>query len=207
MPRLSLGKIEQALANPAAFRAQLDAGGGGGFGYTYHAALRNGIYRFHSTADANDAIDYLDRSIRESAKLTSVARRQATVEKLEWYTEEYLARGWPTFSARLRLEIPVPLRAAGSLTCTGEIGRVDLKPSGGYAAWLFPSEVDANWRDELRMPLLQRFLARDLGAPPSDIDVGMYDFINRGVVSVQYDDLSLAAAERRFRRLVRQLGY
>jgi hypothetical protein len=206
--RLALGSIEEALANPVAFRERADAGDGGGFGYTYASALRNAIYRYHSANDRDDAADYLEDSIQNSKTLRSAQRRAETLEQLDWYIEEHATLGWPTFDTRVRVSVPVPARAADTLKCTGEVGRIDLVPSGGYAAWLFTSSVAHDWRKELRMPLLQATLADvTLGAPANEIQVGIYDFSAREVISTTFSDKAIHAARRRFRRLVSDLGF
>jgi hypothetical protein len=206
--RLALGAIEDALANPAAFRARADAGDGGGFGYTYASALRNAIYRYHSTRDRDVAVKYLEESIRNSKTLKSAQRRAETVDQLDWYIEMHAALGWPTFDTRVRLSIPVPSRAAESLTCTGEVGRIDMVPTGGYAAWLFASSVSPAWRDELRMPLLQGAVADvTLAVPTNEIQVGIYNFATRQVLSTTFTDSAIRSARRRFTRLVSDLGF
>jgi hypothetical protein len=206
--RLALGAIEEALANPAAFRARADARDGGGFGYTYASALRNAIYRYHSTRDRDDAAEYLEESIQNSKKLRSAQRRAETIDQLDWYIEQHSALGWPTFDTRVRVSIPVPARAADSLTCTGEVGRIDMVPMGGYASWLFASSVKPGWHDELRMPLLQGTLADvTLAVPTNEIRVGIYDFSARNVLSITFADNAIRAARRRFNRLVSDLGF
>jgi hypothetical protein len=206
--RLSLGAIEAALANPAAYRAGVEAGDGGGFGYTYANALRNGIYRYHSTMDRDAASEYLDESIRRSKKLKSTQRRIETLEQLDWYMDQHAALNWPTFDTRLRVKVPVPARAADSLTCTGEVGRVDLVPSGGYAGWLFVSTLGTNWQQELRMPLLQGVLAAEiLNVATEEVQVGIYDFGGRQAVRTRFDDTTVRRARRRFSRLVTDMGF
>ena len=206
--RLAIGAIEEALANPAAFRARADAGDEAGFGYTYASALRNAIYRYHSTRNRVDAARYLEESIQNSKKLRSAQRRAETLDQLDWYIEHHAALGWPTFDTRVRIAIPIPARAADSLKCSGEVGRIDMIPNGGYAAWLFASSVSPDWRDELRMPLLQGTLASiTLAVPVSEIRVGIYDFATRNVLSAIYSDSAIRAAKRRFGRLVSDLGF
>jgi len=205
--RLALGAIEEALVNPAAFRARADAGEQTQFGYTYASALRNAIYRYHSTGDREDAAEYLEATIQKSKKLRSTKRRSETIDQLDWYVEQHAALGWPTFDTRVRISIPVPPRAAVSLTCTGEVGRIDMVPRGGYAAWLFASSVRPEWRYELRLPLLQVALAATLGVPNNEIQVGIYDFYARVVLSTTYPDSAIRAARRRFNRLVSNLGF
>ena len=206
--KLALGAIQDALANPAAFRARADAGNGGSFGYTYANALRNAIYRYHRTMNRDDAAEYLEATIRNSARLKSDKRRLETVEQMDWYIDQHAALGWPTFDTRVRVRISVPARASESLICTGEVGRIDLVPSGGYAAWLFVSSLNSEWKNELRLPLLQSTLAgHTLGVPNDEIQVGAYDFENRQVVRTSYADSVIRAARRRFSRLVADLGF
>jgi len=206
--KLALGKIEEAIANPAAFRARADAGDDGGFGYTYASALRNAVYHYHSSGDRDAAAEYLEETIQNSKNLKSPQRRADTIDQLDWYIDQHADLGWPTFDTRVRVSVAVPARAVGSLSCTGEVVRIDMVPAGGYAAWLIASTVDADWQDELRMPLLQGVLADvTLGVDSSEIQVGIYDFSARNVVSTTYADSSIRAARRRFSRLVSDLGF
>ena len=206
--KLALGKIEDALTNPAAFRARADAGDDDRRGYTYASALRHAIYRYHNSMDRDDAVEYLEATIQNSQKLKSTHRRAETVDQLDWYIDQHTALAWPTFDTRVRVRIPVPLRARASLICTGEVGRIDMVPAGGYAAWLFASNVSAAWQNELRFPLLQGVLADETLAVPSDeIRVGLYDFSSRAVHSATYGAKDIASARGRFARLVTALGF
>lgn len=208
MPRLPLGQIEAALENPSAFRRRIEGGEEGSFGETYGGALRHAIFRYHKTTDVGEAYAYLESRLENSARLRSAARKLETLEQLVWYMEEHRSRAWQTFETGLRLHVPMPEGTSADLVCSGEITRIDLVPSGGYAAWIASGSVRASWQSELRFPLIQHALATStLFVPLGEVSVGVYDLARMQVMLHQYTHRATASARTRFRRLVRSLGY
>lgn len=208
MSPLPIGDIEVALGNPAAYKRTLSASTKGGFGVTYMSMLRHAIFKYHSTRDAVLAMDYLRSKLEASSHLRSPARRAETVEQLEWYLEDHIQRRWETFQTRLNLELVLPSRIPDDFKCSGEVARIDLVPSGGYAAWLIVGDVDLSWRTELRFALIQGAIAaRTLSVPPNDVQVGVCAVKSRTVGLMRHSALEVSAAYRRFDRLLQDLGY
>ena len=54
--------------------------------------------------------------------------------------------------------------------------------AGGSKLWLLAGSTD-EWRTQLRMPLLQRWLAGRLGAPDSDVTVGFCFFFTSAAMT------------------------
>lgn len=205
--RLALGQLEDARQDPAGYRARMNSARPGSFGDTYMGALRQAIFLYHKTAQAGQAHTYLQHRLDRSKRLTSVSRRADTLDQLDWYTDEHQSRAWPTFQCALRLVVPLPAGPAGDLVCSGEIMRVDLVPSGGYAAWLMGSELILQWNTQLRFPIIQSALAGTLGVSIDNVSVGIYDFANRQIESRQYSEQEVRSARRAFNKLVRDLGF
>src|SRR5205814_1725076 len=103
----------------------------------------------------------------------------------------------------------VPVRgAADDFVCSGEVSRIDLVPTGGYAAWFFVQELEPDWEEQLRFPIVQGTLARvTLKVPHRELRVGVYDFGKRRTVSRRYSSREIAMATHRLARLVRTLGF
>lgn len=206
MPRLPLGDLEEARRDPGAYRRKLDAAAEKRYGNTYMGVLRQTIFRYHRTGDVGDAYDYLETRLAHGG-FRSPRRKSETFDQLDWYVDEFTNRGWPTFQTGLRVAVPLPAEARPDLICSGEVSRVDIVPSGGYAGWLFRSKA-AGWADELRMPILQQVLASDvLGVPLAEIRVGVYSFAEQVLGSRCYSEAEVKAAFLGLERLLVRMGY
>jgi hypothetical protein len=207
MARLPLGHLEDALRNPAAYRLRMREGSESRFGETYVGALRQTIFRYHASGNADEAYTYLEQRLANSARLQSGRRANETLENLDWYVEEHRSRGWPTFQAGVRLVVPYPGRLAPDIVCSGEIGRLDLKPTGGYAGWVISGDTGPGWEDQLRFPLMQDALAQVvLGVPDQEVSVGVCDFTRRQALLTSFSGKEIVRARRRFGELLRQLA-
>lgn len=207
-PRIPLGDIENALRDPSAYRSQLESGNEQVFGETYAGALRQAIFRYHSTKDSQVALAYLEGRLTNSQRLRNPARIRETMDDLEWYVDEHATRGWQTFQAPVRLMIPPPLAFVAPPVCSGEVGRLDLVPAGGYAGWLFSGDVGVGWERQIRFPLIQHGLSvGPLGVSPSEIQVGVCDFRARRVALHRYSDGEIARARGRLTQLLKSLGF
>lgn len=204
MSRLPLGDLETALMDPKAYRTRLDRGRDSGFGPSYFGCLRIALLRYHESKDIVAAKRYLEESLD---RFKNIWRRAETLEQFEWYVEEHVGRGWPTFKTRLRIRVPLPEWITADLYCSGEIPRVDLVPAGGYAAWLFRSREQKGWEQELQMPLIQDTLAKLLKVPVEEVQVGLYSFEERFVASHIYSYREIERSHRALTNLLRGMGY
>lgn len=206
MPRLPLGHLEDALRNPPAYRLRMNAGTSSPFGETYAGALRQTIFRYHASGDADEAYRYLEQRLANSGRLRSGRRVNETLENLEWYVEEHRRRAWPTFQVGLRLIVPSSSRAPSDIVCSGEVARLDLMPAGGYAGWMISGDTEPGWESQLRFPLIQNALARTtFGVPDSEVSVGVYDFASRRALLTSYSEPEIRRATRRLGELLRAL--
>jgi hypothetical protein len=206
MPRLPLRELEEVRKSPSVYRAKLDQSMASVYRGTYFGALRDAILRFHKIHnDIVQARAYLEVRL---ARFTDVKRCEQMMDWLEWYVEEYSARGWLMFETRLRIAVPLPHWAPTDLVCSGEVTRVDLVPTGGYAAWLIQSRGAADWFCELRMPLIQGTVAQHiLKVPISEVSVGVYSLEEQIVDLRCYSQMEIDQAHSNLADLLRQMGY
>jgi hypothetical protein len=206
MPRIPLRELEEARANPAAYRRTLLTPSTTQFRASYFGALRDAISRYHRTnSDAHQAREYLDRRLRF---FSNAQRCDEIMEQLEWYIGEVERRRWPTFQVRPNVSVPLTTRGNTPLSCSGQLGRIDLVPTGGYAAWLFKGDDLGGWEGELRMPLIQETVASTLlSVPASEVQVGVYAFSVRQVARRTFTDREIQEARRELDRLVRAMGF
>jgi hypothetical protein len=206
MPRLALGRMEEALIAPAEFRAALDSQNERRFGETYRSALRHAVIRYHGNGDGVAAVEYLRNRFENSSRLRNADRILDTIDQLEWYVSQHTTQHWLTAQSPLRIVVPMPSNTV-DLTCSGELLRLDLNPAGGYVGWTLFADAPQTWSTELRFPLIQSSLAASLGVSPDEIGVGIIDSVNHSVERISYGALDLRRAKRRFARLVSALGY
>lgn len=204
MPRLPLGHLEVALKDPKAYRKKLDAVRDSGFGQSYFNYLRIALLKYHDSKDRVAARRYLEEKLE---RFKSAWRQSETLEQFEWYIEEHTRRRWPTFETRLRVRVLLPEWVTADLYCSGEIPRVDLIPTGGYAAWLFKSREPEGWEEQLQMPLIQDTVAQLLNVPIDEVQVGLYAFQEMSVASRVYTRREIDRSHTVLANLLREMGY
>jgi len=116
------------------------------------------------------AIDYVeDAFYRRGFRLEHLDRY---IEYLYWY--EHVLKSNPDWEM-IVLRDKINYKIRNDLTLSGEVGRLDLA-SGGYNVWLFEESASQNWKNELRMPILQAYYAAEFGAHLNEVAVGVYSF-------------------------------
>lgn len=202
-PRIPLGDLKKASEDPTKYRAKLSNFSGGYRGSVYFNALRNAIFNYHKPDwTATQAEQYLERSLENHP---NALRKAEVSEQLRWYVGEYVARGWTTFRTRLNVSVPLPSWASSDLSVSGEISRIDLVPSGGYAGWLLLSGNAGAWRDELRMPLIQKMLAQEMNITSDEITVGVYALREGKVEHTSYSAREIKTAHFSLENLLLEL--
>lgn len=206
MAKIPFGELEEASRNPGAYRSKLENPTEKKMGATYVGALRQTIFRFHARGDYQEAHVYLENRLTHP-RLTNATKRAATLDQFDWYVDEYTARAWVLSQTQLRLVIPLS-RGPGDLICSGEVARLDVVPTGGYAAWLFSSSFSPDWRTELRMPLVQGAVAQHvLRVPFQEVQVGIYGFNAHVAGTHQYSDVEIIEARTGLDNLLATMGF
>jgi hypothetical protein len=199
---ISHREIAKCEANPQAW-VRARKGDSTFYGFGYNQVLVLGIYRFHRTGSASQARSYLqDLLTRHSARLRTTAKAQDVLGRFDSY------RQWMAGSQTAVAEHRVRLNAqmGGFLSIGGEISRVDVTGPGyrGVILGSFPSD----WRDELRMPLIQLALALRYQRPAEQFSVGVQELDGSSLAMTSYSLQQIEAARAEFRALgsnVRQI--
>ncbi len=105
--------------------------------------------------------------------------------RLDDYVADYLKLNQPVVQTNKRVQFN---KIAGHLV-SGAIGRLDMIPTGGFAATNFELRA-SNWKSQLRTPIIQQAIADELGRPPSEIRAGMYC-----IASGDHEYVTLSATE------------
>lgn len=122
--------------------------------------------------------------------------------------EEYQRRrGWVTTEIMRRIVIDLPLWAPADLVISGEISRMDIVPTGGYARWLFRNNDVRGWDRELRMPLIQETIAYEMSVSLEEVMVGVYGFQQQVTDQRNYSIDEVRSARLSLEDLLRQLGF
>ena len=174
--RLSLSQLEAARKRPGAFAAA-QLGTFSGIRPTFFSFWVFAAKWYHKLLKDNDprsaekAHDYLLQHCR--AKLSNDpdfdTKLAFHARKLDEYIASHAALNQPTVQTNKRVlfkNIP------GHLV-SGVVGRLDIVPTGGFAATNFTARR-SNWQKELRTAIIQYSLAEELRRPLSEISVGMY---------------------------------
>ena len=166
--KLSHSELEAFRTNPHAF---VDRGDGrfariGMFRY-WQFALRT----YHKEG-RQAALARLDGNLTNHFKTTKPnLRKFADLKRqLAAYAMSFEALGHVAVEVQSRLNAnPCP-----NLQVGGEIARLDLVPTGGYAVFLFWKEGGDGWRNQIRFPVVQQHFSSKLAAPLKEITVGVY---------------------------------
>jgi hypothetical protein len=166
--KLSHSELEAFRTNPQAFVDRHD----GGF-------ARIGMFRYWQFAlrtyhkqGRQAALAQLDGDLSSHFKATKPNLRKFAELKrqLGAYATSFEALGHVAVEVQKRLTAtPCP-----NLQVGGEIARLDLVPTGGYAVYLFWKEGGHAWQDQIRFPVIQQHFASKLTAPLKEITVGVY---------------------------------
>jgi hypothetical protein len=204
--RLRFSDLDEARRDPRAFRRKLGAGATqAGFGPSYFSTLRDALFRYHShNRDVQDASAYLERRL---SRFKDDSSRERYMDHFFWYVNEYDALGWPTFRIKQRVTIPLPHARSPDSTCSGEVSRLDIVPTDGFAAWLFRKDADPDWRNQLHLRLLQDSVARAvLHTQTQQVRIGIYAFEARQAYSTTFSPDDIQDAFRELAHLIAILG-
>lgn len=187
-------QLEECRSNPRTW-VSAKAGPAQQFSYGYNQALVHAIHKYHRSAEDGDlARRYLQDLIDKN--FTNEVRSEQIQDWLDSYIKWH--RGSGTLVADTKFRIKLNLGVL--LELRGEVHRLDVLPSGGYRAILL-GDYPQNWRNQLRMSLLQRAVANRYGRPVQDIAVGVQHLDGSGLLVRSYSQSEISRAENDFRNL------
>jgi hypothetical protein len=193
--RIRLGELRELDQDPENWaRARRQSESGKGFRLGYDRALVLGIHKFHKTGSEEAGRRHLER-LSARAGFKDRARLNANYERFESYCV------W------CEADFPVVVESNGRIsfdlsgvTLGGTFNRADLVKAGFRAILL--GEPRADWRTELRFPLLQRGVANRYARPAAQIQVGVQQLDGSGIEVVSFSDKQIRRAEDRLTALI-----
>lgn len=193
--RISHAELDVCLGNPRYWFASRNASSHP-YRTGYDRALQLTIYHYHRTS-AQEARAYLASIISEQE-----FKNATKVSQIENGLESYII--WAhTENLRPAAVKPNISFACGFLELRGELGRIDVTPSGYRAIILKGPPV--GWQDQLRMPLIQDAVSETYGRPADEIEVGFQRPDSTDLQTVCYDAKHRERARTRFRTLGRAI--
>lgn len=165
----------------------------------YERCLREEIYRFHRHRDAKTARQYLrERFLKLNLKNNS--RIQETLTRLNAYMNWFQSKRITTIDSRVRLNFSL----GHGLILGGLISRVDMTTKG-YRAILL-EEIPHRWKEELRMPLIQRSLARSYVRPEDEFEIGIQELDASDLAVTSYSKTDIDHAEKIGQQLAKEVA-
>ena len=164
---------------------------------SYVHTTRMAIYRLKKDPSIESAQGYLNRLL-DAFRLNNGVRRAEAENNLSGYVDWIAESG--TIVVQYKLRIAKDL--GHDMTLIGEVPRIDLDvDDGGYNGILL-GPAPADWRDQLRMPVLQAAIAEGLQRMPNEVAIGVQDLDGTGLQITQYSAAEIRDALAELRNLV-----
>lgn len=163
----------------------------------YNRALLLSIYRYHKTRQTTVARQYL-RDIIQRKQFKDVER----VDEIEVAFEAYVRWCETENIAVADSHVLIGL-GSGYLNLVGEVSRVDV--TRDYYRAVLLGSFPANWRNQLRMPLIQQAISTQFARPVGEVAVAVQRLDGSNLDVHSYSSNAITRAETRFRQLGRRL--
>jgi hypothetical protein len=192
--KFSITKLEIARRNPKAFAKLLktDAASDSAFG-GYPKSMRwlNAICKYHASKNISDAITSIENAF--SNRQDSAKNRQeleSFINSLGTYENEIDKRGLNLIKSRESINIVLsPL-----MKITGQISAIFMNNDSGFSSF-FVSKPSQNWENELKYPIIQHFVAKDIfNVEDNEVHVGYIDFLSGHIFSTKYSDKDIKSS-------------
>ena len=129
------------------------------------------VYRLHRTGSIDEAIRHLE-SLCHRSFIPGLAQ-QRRIAQYSASLREY-HRSFASLHHRfIRSSLRVSATLAQNVVSSAEVGRIDMT-GPGYAFCLLLKAIGSNWRDDIRMPLIQHLVATELRVPVEMVQAGVY---------------------------------
>ena len=161
--------------------------------FGYGQALLNAIHHYHRTNSARAARSHLRQMIDRN--FTNEKRIEDLEGDFESYIRWHRRSGIVVADSNIRLSFSI----GGFLDLGGLISRLDITDIGYRAVIL--GAGGSNWRNELRMPLIQSAIASKYGRPVEEVAVGVQKPNGSALESEIYSSAQIASARQEFNRL------
>lgn len=165
-----------------------------GFKMSYKRVLKYAIGKYHKTTSPLDARHHLKLLIAKHNLKT-----QERIDEVEVALDLYMKWHQDSEISTADSNTPILLDVGGYLELSGLVSRVDVTDSG-YQGILLGTK-DARWKDQLRMPLIQKALAEKYVRPVQDVMVGIQAIDGSSLEVVTFSPSQIREAEREFKDL------
>jgi hypothetical protein len=190
--KISHRELEDCRRSPRRWwQGRQSASGFRSFGYGQ--ALLNAIHRYHRTDSARAARLHLRQMIDRN--LTNEKRIDDLEADFESYIRWHRRSGIIVADSNIRLSYSI----GGFLDLGGLISRLDITDLGYRAVILGAGRP--NWRNELRMPLIQSAIAFKYGRPVEEVAVGVQNANGSALEDEIYTSAQIAGTRQEFQRL------
>lgn len=161
---------------------------------SYKRALKYAIGKYHKTTSSIDARQHLKRLIANSD-----LKNRSRIDEVELALDLYMKWHQDSDISTADSNTPILLDVGGYLELSGLVSRVDVTEDNYQGVLL--GVTDSNWKDQLRMPLIQRALAEKYFRPIQDIVVGVQAIDGSSLEVVTFSPSQILEAEREFKDL------
>lgn len=171
------------------------------FRMSYARCLREEINRFHQHRDVKVARQYLQEKFLKH-KLKNNSRIQETLRCLNAYMNWFQSEG----IMPIRSQFPLNFGLGHGVILGGYISRVDMMPKPKEYRAILLENIPFQWDKELRMPLIQRSLARFFHRREDKFLVGIQELDARNLVETSYSKAAMNDAEQIARQLAEEMA-
>jgi hypothetical protein len=160
------------------------------------------LKRVHSES-VDAAAEYLRETVLSNFKVNerNEGRLDELVDRLYEYATAFTSLG----NVVVEVLKPMNIVVNPKLTISGEVTRLDLIPTGGYAAFLLSREQGEDWRTQIRFPLMQAHFAKKLNCSLEDVAVGIYSVPDGTHELQRFSALRVNAAQTEITTLAERL--
>lgn len=188
--KISHLQLEACRANPRQWTAARLGRSGDGFRtFGYNQAVKFAIYKFHGGSSAGEAKDYLADKLKRFSNVSRIHYCEATLDAyLDWAGTNSII----VADCKIRLDLSL----GHDVALGGEISRIDVVPDEGVYRAVIIGDRAAEWRQELRFPLIQLEIARRYARPIPSIRVGFQEMDGSNLVVARYTAQQIGEAVR-----------
>lgn len=192
--KISHKELEACRLSPRIWLAQRSAQENSGSQprFSYNQALNYAIAELHKSNNITQSVNKLNSYLE---KFKDEKRKELIRIRLISYADWLETAGVIPVDSNVTVNFP----SSGEWHLGGWVSRVDII-STGYSAVLFGA-IEAGWRGQLRMPLIQLAVAEKYGRPTSEIRVGFQDLEDNRMVDFRFPKANIDAAVAEFMKL------
>jgi hypothetical protein len=175
--KISHKDLEACRLSPKSW-VEAQRSSGGARRLSYGRALGLAICEFHKTNSIGAASAKIDKYVAKN--FTNQKRITKLYQNLDEYAKWFAGSGIISADSNVLLAFP----GDQNWQLGGYISRIDSLASG-YRAVLFEG-ITSDWKDQLRMPLIQTAVAQLYGRPASEVRVGIQEIDGNALADIRY---------------------